>query len=144
MRTVHLTEYPWISEVNLFPTDSLAPQEENIMPFFTTLIMGPNIPIYRDYIPIIHDNVLYCTLWNRTNRTFYLGSVNLETLERQFMPLPVIDGRRFSFHFVDRDNLYFRGLLGQDERALLVQPRDGSETWTLSLKDFSDSDIRIL
>jgi hypothetical protein len=108
------------------------------------MITGPNIPIPQDCIPIIHDNVLYCTLKNSSRENFYLGSVHLETLEREFIPLPVINENRFSFHFVDKDNFYFRGLLAPEEGGLLIQPRDGSESWTVSLKSFPNGNLRLL
>ena len=133
---------PWTSEINLFPKDCLAPQEESVTPYFFPSFTGPLIPIHRDYTPIIHDNVLYCTLRNQGN--FYLGSVNLETLERQFMPLPIVNGQWFHFHHVDGDHLFFRGFIDRGERGLLILPCDGSESWTLSFKEFSDNAIQII
>ena len=122
---------PWTSEVNLFP------RNEGYEPWGR---------------PTLRGNLLFSPLFVR-NGTYgdkrCLGSINLETLEKQYIPLPTESWSASSVTYIDEENIYFntfsdsRSVVDEngqrqylhDAMGLFVHPLDGSDPWTLTTDD---------
>ncbi|MDR0327541.1 MAG: CsgG/HfaB family protein, partial [Planctomycetaceae bacterium] len=109
---------PWTSEVNLFP------KEEGYRPWDT---------------PTIRGNLLFSPLFVLKPRDGEndrcLGCVNLETLEKRYIPLPTRKWFHSNVTHIDNENVYFTTYNASETLGLLVYPLDGSEPWTLSTDD---------
>lgn len=116
---------PWIEEISLFPPDDMAPKEKKI-----STISRPDI----------YGNVLECWIRGSSGKK-YLGWVNLDTLERQYISLP-----HNSYFLTDIDdvNFYFVDYSDSSE-FLFIHPRDGSEPRSLeACDDLPDKQIEFL
>ena len=127
MKKVVTLQRPWTSEVNLFP------EKEG----------------YRcDGAPTLCGNLLFCTL--QGNDAQWLGCVNLDTLEKRYIPFPIGKWDSCNLTYIDKENAYFNTTSPEshawvDENGqhcytwvglgLLVYPLDESESWMLSTDD---------
>ena len=90
-------------------------------------------------VPKIRGNRLFLTLYKteRTNR--FVGCVDLDTLETQYIPFPPNAG----LLHICKDNLYFR-IFSETNSQLLIYPHDGSESRFASLEGLPGTHLRII